>query len=76
MVPVKCECELILEFSDESEAAKVLGSVKQDNDEWISARQEANMIICSASSKSIGGLMHTMDDFLSCIALAEKMIRN
>lgn len=73
---MNCECELILEFANEVEAKMVIDSVKQDNDEWITAHQDSNKIICSAKSKTIGGLMHTMEDFLSCVSLAEKMLRN
>lgn len=73
---VDCKLEIVLEFSDEAVAKKVLDSVTQDNGEWISTRQDCNRLFCSASSESIGGLLHTAEDFLSCVVLAEKMIRD
>jgi len=72
---VKCDCEFSLEFEDADEAKKVLGSVKLDNGEWISTKLEGRRILCHASSDSIGGLLHTAEDFLSCVSLAERMIR-
>jgi len=72
---VKCEIELVLEFSDSEEAEKVLRSVSQDNEDWISAERDENRIICRARSKSIGGVLHTVEDFLSCVVLAEKVVR-
>lgn len=69
-----CELEIILEFPDEETARKILDSVSQDNEQWISARLESKRIICSASSDSIGGILHTAEDFISCVVLAEKML--
>jgi len=72
---VKCSCSFSLEFEDSDAAKKVLDSVKIDNGDWISSRLEDNRIICEASSDSIGGLLHTAEDFLACVALAEKMMK-
>jgi hypothetical protein len=56
-------------------AEKVLDSVRLDNGEWISSKLEDRRIICEASSDTIGGLLHTAEDFLACVALAEKMMK-
>jgi len=72
---VKCEFEFSLEFEDADKAKKILDSVKLDNGEWISTSIDGRRIICRASSESVGGLLHTAEDFLSCVSLAEKMIR-
>lgn len=72
---MKCEFEFSLEFEDADKAKKILDSVKLDNGEWISTSIDGRRIICRASSESVGGLLHTAEDFLSCVSLAEKMIR-
>ena len=72
---VKCLCSFSLEFDDIETAEKVLASVKLDNEEWISSRLEERRILCEASSDTIGGLLHTAEDFLACVALAEKMMK-
>ena len=72
---MKCDCEFSLEFEDAEKARKILDSVKLDNGEWISARLDGNKIICHASSDSVGGMLHTAEDFLSCVSLADKMMR-
>lgn len=73
---MKCDCSFSLEFDTAATAKKVLDSVKLDNGEWISSRLDGNKILCEASSDTIGGLLHTAEDFLACVALAEKMMRN
>lgn len=65
---------MILEFPSPEEAEKVLRSVSQDNEDYISAEREENRIICRAKSESVGGILHTAEDFLSCVVLAEKMV--
>lgn len=72
---MKCDCEFSLEFEDADQAKKVLESVRLDNGEWISTKLEGRKILCHASSDSVGGLLHTAEDFLSCVSLAERMIR-
>ncbi len=36
---------------------------------------EGRRIVCHASSDSIGGLLHTAEDFLSCVSLSERMTK-
>jgi len=72
---VKCEFDFSLEFEDAEKAKKILESVRLDNGEWISAKLDGRRILCHANSESIGGLLHTAEDFLSCVSLAEKMMR-
>ncbi len=66
---------MVLEFESPEVAGKIMDSIKIDNDDWISAKLQGNRIICEASSDTIGGMLHTAEDFLSCLALAEKMIK-
>ncbi len=72
---MKCECDFSLEFENPDQASRILESVKLDNGEWISARLEGRKIICHASSDSVGGLLHTAEDFLACVSLAERMTK-
>lgn len=70
---VKCSLTLMLEFQDEATARNVMHAVCLENGDWISTRQEGNRLFCSAASDTPGGLLHTAEDFLSCVSLAEKM---
>jgi hypothetical protein len=72
---VKCDCSFSLEFENAETAKRVLDSVRLDNGEWISSKLKDNKIMCEASSNTIGGLLHTAEDFLACVALAEKMMK-
>ncbi|MEM2839180.1 MAG: KEOPS complex subunit Pcc1 [Thermoplasmata archaeon] len=70
---MKCSLTLTLEFRDENIARNVMHAVRLDNGDWISTRQEGNRLLCTAASDTLGGLLHTAEDFLSCVSLAERM---
>ncbi len=67
--------EMILEFASEEMAENILKSVEVDNYEFISCRREGKRIICK-SSGSPGSLLHTLDDFLSCVITAERVYQS
>lgn len=72
---MRCKLSMRLEFSSPEDAKRILDSVSIDNGEWISARQEDNSILCEADAETVGGILHTAEDLLSCVALAEKMLK-
>ncbi|MDH3365005.1 MAG: KEOPS complex subunit Pcc1 [Thermoplasmata archaeon] len=67
-------CEMILEFPSGDAAAKVLGTVESDNDDYVEARLDGNRIVASVEAESLNSLLHTLDDFLACVSVAQKII--
>lgn len=70
---MKCSFSLTLEFRDEETAKNVMHAVRLDNGEWITTRREGSRLHCFATSDTLGGLLHTAEDFLSCVSLAERV---
>ncbi len=70
----KVTCNLILEFPSAEHARKVFQAVEQDNDEYVDARQDGGRIVASMSAGSLSSLLHTLDDLLSCMSVAEKIV--
>ena len=66
---------MTLEFTSQEDAKKMADSVRLDNGEYISTTIQGKKLICLANSDTLGGLLHTAEDFLSCISLADKMLR-
>ena len=67
---------VILEFQSVEMAEHVLRSIEVDNYSYIECRRESNRIICEVNAESIGSLLHTLDDFLSCVITAEKVYQS
>ncbi len=67
--------EIILEFESEEMAESILRSVEVDNYEFISCRRDGRRLVCE-SLGTPGSLLHTLDDFLSCVITAESVYRS
>ena len=63
-----------MEFPDRETAEKVLRSVELDNAGYVTARLEDNAILADVDAPSLNSLLHTLDDFLSCTSVAEKVV--
>ena len=71
---LKVECRLRLEFRSHEEAEKVHRSVSLDNDGYVHSRVDGNAIIAEIHAQSLSSLLHTLDDFLACTSVAEKIV--
>lgn len=72
--PPKVRCSIRLEFPDLETAEKVHRSVELDNAGYVDARLEGSAILAEITGPSLNSLLHTLDDFLSCTSVAEKVV--
>ena len=70
------KARMTLEYPMKDEVDKILKSVKVDNYNFIRCKRDKNRIKCDIESNSISSMLHTIDDFLSCIILAEEVYRS
>ncbi len=67
---------IVLEYPSFEIAKKIMKSVDVDNYNFVRCRVEKNKIRCRVESSQVSSLLHTIDDFLSCIILAEEVYRS
>jgi len=67
-------CEIVLEYDDEKSAEVIASSVSPDNEDYIDLKIIGSNIICSAKAETPKKLLHTLDDFLACVTIAEENI--
>ena len=70
---MEVECKLILDFKDNIQAENIYKAVTIDNNGFIESHVEDNKIIANIKSKSITSIIHTLDDYLACVSVAEKI---
>lgn len=70
----KVKCSLRLEFSSQHHAEHVHRSVELDNGGYVKTKLEGNTILAEIEASSLNSLLHTLDDFLSCTSVAEKIV--
>ena len=68
------ECTLEFSYEDEKDAKTVFASVDVDNYGYVDAGVEENKIVSRIRAKNLASLLHTLEDYLSCISIAEKMM--
>ncbi|MCE5296972.1 MAG: hypothetical protein LLG16_07710 [Euryarchaeota archaeon] len=70
---VKCKIEF--ELKDEEAAKAVLRSIELDNGPYASAEVNGGTLTLSAEAKSMPSMLHTLDDLLACVKVAEGMVK-
>lgn len=63
-----------MEFGSSQEAEKVLKSVELDNQGYVVTKLVGKTIHAEMQSPSLNSLLHTLDDFLACVNVAERVV--
>ncbi len=69
------ETTIELDYGSEAEAVAVLGAISPDNAPYAEAERSGTMITIRARSSTAGQMLHTMEDLLACVKVAEDTFR-
>ncbi len=69
---MKSSARLTLSFSDAATAEAVAESVSLDDQGYIRTRRAGKTITAKARADSPMILLHTLDDYLACVSVAER----
>ena len=72
----RIRASMVLYYKSSEEARNNLKSVDVDNYNFVKCRRDKNKIRCKVESETVSSLLHTLDDFLACIILAEEVYRS
>jgi tRNA threonylcarbamoyladenosine modification (KEOPS) complex Pcc1 subunit len=72
---MKISCTLEFDYDSEEEAQAVAKAVEVDNEGFVNMIVERKKIKSTVKSESIPSLIHTLDDFLSCVSVAERVVK-
>ncbi|WP_400259737.1 KEOPS complex subunit Pcc1 [Candidatus Methanomassiliicoccus intestinalis] len=64
-------CTIELDYASPEEANIVLEAIAPDNKPYVEAQIEGSTLIVTSSSDTPMEMLHTMEDLLSCIKIAE-----
>jgi len=71
---MKVDCIIEMRYNDKKTAENILKSVKVDDYNFVDSQLKDNIIVAQISAGSIPSLLHTLDDYLSCLSIAEKIV--
>ena len=69
MPSVKCKFEM--EYENEKQAEIIKESLEPDNEDYIELKREGNNLKATCKAETPIELLHTVDDFLSCLSITE-----
>ena len=67
-------CKIDIEYPSEDVARDVHRSVQLDNEGYVRTDVKGNVIHVEADASSLSSLIHTLDDLLSCVGVAERIV--
>jgi hypothetical protein len=71
---MKAICDITIEFDNTEKVKKIIKSVEVDNLDFVKSKTLGKKLEAHIESKSVSSLLHTLDDFLACISVAEKIV--
>jgi hypothetical protein len=72
---VSVECIIELEYDQEGEAVAVLNAISPDNAPYAEATRDGRRITIRSCSRTCPQMLHTMEDLLACLRVAEETVR-
>lgn len=67
-------CDIMIEYDDAGKTKKILRSIEVDNFDFVESQIKCKKLEVHIESKSVSSLLHTLDDFLACVSVAEKVV--
>jgi len=72
---VRIRCRLEFGYASKAQAEKIARSLKVDDEAYITTTIEGRTLVAEAEADAFLSLLHTLDDYLACVAVAEKVLR-
>ncbi len=69
------ECTIQLEYQSNKQAKTVMRAIELDNDKFANAERKGRIVVIRSSSESIPSMLHTLEDLLACVRVAEETVK-
>ena len=71
---MKVNCDIVIDFSDAKRVKTILKSIKVDDFDFVESKANGRRLEAKIKTNSISSLVHTLDDYLSCVSVAIKVL--
>jgi tRNA threonylcarbamoyladenosine modification (KEOPS) complex Pcc1 subunit len=72
---MKVLCTLNLEFESAKKAKKIQRSIQIDDQKYVKSVVTRKTLKAIIKSTSVASLIHTLDDYLACISVADEIVK-
>jgi len=71
---MKVRCKIDIDFNSLEKAENIFKSIKVDDLNFVSSKVNSKHLIAEIEANSVSSLLHTIDDYLACVGVAEKIV--
>jgi len=71
---MKIKCDIAIEYDDIKKTKNILKSIEIDNLNFVKSSIKGKKINAHIEGKSVSSIINTLDDYLACISVAEKVV--
>lgn len=73
---MEVHCVIELEYENRADAENVARSISLDNGHYARAEVSGKRLVLTASAASAPSMLHTLEDLLSCVRVADEIVRD
>jgi len=67
-------CDIVIDFDNAEKVKTILKSIEVDNFDFVKSKINGKKLEATIKAKSVPSLLHTLDDYLSCVSVAMKVV--
>jgi tRNA threonylcarbamoyladenosine modification (KEOPS) complex Pcc1 subunit len=71
---MKVSCKLNIDYDSNEKAENIFRSIKVDDFSFVTSKIKGKTLEAKIKADSISSLLHTIDDYLACVTVAEKIV--
>jgi len=71
---MEVNCDIVIDLGDVKKVKTVLKSIKVDDFDFVKSKVSGKRLEAKIKANSISSLIHTLDDYLSCVSVAIKVV--
>jgi hypothetical protein len=71
---MKASCKIIIDFDNVEKVKTVIRSIKVDDFDFVKTRAIEKRLEACIKSNSISSLLNTLDDYLACVSIADRVV--
>ena len=71
---MKVSCDVSIAYETSKQATLVLQAIEVDNFDFVDTTIKGTSLHARIESTSVSSLLHTLDDYLACVSVAEKIV--
>ena len=71
---MEISCEIVIDIGDGEKIKNILKSVQVDDFDFVKSKINGKKLEAKIKANSVSSLLHTLDDYLSCISVAMNIV--